>query len=156
MPINNKRRTQKSRDRVLDRQMLRALFQSAFMSVIQTRKAREGYQLKQLAEDTQNLKSTVSRWFSSDPPNWQIDTMADIADALDLEVVLQLKDRKSGEVHTALGISSEAPAKADVFMTVMAGAPKAFQSVDAWKKPNGQFKPMTQNSATKEVEKQVA
>jgi hypothetical protein len=99
-------RTQKSRERTHDRQMLRALFQSAFMSVIQTRKAREGYQLKQLAEDTQNLKSTVSRWFSSNPPNWQIDTMADIADALDLEVVLQLKDRKSKEMHTELGIAA--------------------------------------------------
>jgi|GEM_PF-1558577 len=136
MPINNSRRRQKSRERMHDRQMLRAAFQSLFLSVIQARKTASGYQLQQLAADTGNIKSTVSRWFSSDPPNWQIDTMADIADALDLELILQARDRKTGELHTPLGIvTASRPAASEIYIVVAPSRVEA--SVSRAHRPQG-------------------
>lgn len=109
MPTDNNRRRQRNRERAYDRQMLRAAFQGVFLSVLQTRKKQSGYQLQDLATATSNFKSTISRWFSPDLPNWQIDTIADLADALEVDVIFQARDRATGEIHTPQGVIQEKP-----------------------------------------------
>jgi hypothetical protein len=97
-------KAQKRRERDYDRQMMRAAFQSLFLGVIQDKK-KSGYQLQQLAADTDNLKSTVSRWFSPNAlPNWQIDTISDICDALGLKLELKVTDIASNVVYSPQGV----------------------------------------------------
>lgn len=99
-------KAQKRRERDYDRQMMRAAFQSLFLGVIQEKK-KSGYQLQQLAADTDNLKSTVSRWFSPNSlPNWQIDTVSDICDALKLKLELKVTDMVSGVAYSPQGVVS--------------------------------------------------
>lgn len=99
-------KAQKRREREYDRQMMRSAFQSLFLGVIQDKK-KDGYQLQQLAADTDNLKSTVSRWFSPNTlPNWQIDTVSDICDALGLKLELKATDMASGAVYSPQGVAT--------------------------------------------------
>lgn len=86
--------------------MLRSAFVSMIQSVVQSKRT-QGYTLQQLADDTNNNKSTVSRWFSEEVPNWQVDTIADIVDALNVELVLRVRDRETGALHSPQGIVEE-------------------------------------------------
>lgn len=88
-----------------DRGMLRAAIASLFWAVISDRR-KHGYKLRDLADALGCDKSQVSRWFSNDPPNWQVDTIADIAAALDVELRIEAIERKTGQRFTASGSSS--------------------------------------------------
>jgi transcriptional regulator with XRE-family HTH domain len=85
-----------------DRDMLKSAISSVFWAVLSKRKT-EGYSLKSLADALGIHKSAVSRWFSEKLPNWEINTISDIAHALDLEVDITVKDRKTGEVYSPVG-----------------------------------------------------
>ncbi len=87
------------------RQMTRAAFQSLFWSVLLKRKQDSGLTLKGLADKLGIHKSYMTRSFSS-PPNWQIDKLSDLADALEVELVVEARDQKTGRTFTAFGIQS--------------------------------------------------
>jgi Helix-turn-helix len=102
-------KTTKRKERRLreyDRAMLRSAFVSLFWAAIYERKQRSKYTLQMLADKLSKHKSGVSRWFSKDPPNWSVDTISDIANALDLEIDLRAADRITGKVFTSSGILS--------------------------------------------------
>src|SRR5215471_9469923 len=104
-------KTTKSKERRLreyDRAMLRSAFVSLFWAAISERKQRSKYTLQMLADKLGKHKSGVSRWFSKDPPNWSVDTISDIANALDLEIDLRATDRITGRVFTSSGILAAA------------------------------------------------
>lgn len=84
------------------RQMLRSSFQSLFWAVLVARKRRSKFTLKALADKLGINKSYVTRSFSS-PPNWQIDKMSDMADALGVDLVIEARDRATGEIFTPHG-----------------------------------------------------
>ncbi len=104
--MSKDRRRAKKADRYYSRQMLRSAFVSMIQSVVESRRA-NGYTLQQLADDTDNNKSTVSRWFSDERPNWQLDTISDIAEALNIDLVLRVRDRETGAVHSPQGIVTQ-------------------------------------------------
>lgn len=83
---------------------LRRLFSSIFWGVVSERKKRGGYLLQSLADAVDRDKSQVSRWFSGNP-NWTLDTIADVAEALDLELRIEARERSTGMLFTACGPS---------------------------------------------------
>jgi len=88
--------------RVYDRHMFRSTLVSLFWNVIIERKKRSGgFKLQNLADALGISKSTVSRWFSSSLPNWEADTVSDIACALNLDLRIMAIDRADGTVYHA-------------------------------------------------------
>ena len=85
-----------------NRLMLRSAFQSLFWAVIVDRKRKTGLTLTTLADKIGVDKSYISRSFSS-PPNWQIDKISDMADALGIELELRATDISSGEIFSSTG-----------------------------------------------------
>lgn len=102
MPTNNTKREIRERERRFDRDLLRSSFISVFWSVFNARK-KNGYSFTRLAEDSGIDKSAISRAFRG-LPNWEIDTIADVADALDVDLIVTARDRKTGQVHTDHGV----------------------------------------------------
>jgi hypothetical protein len=113
-------KTNRSRVRVsaigeFDRGMLRSAFVSLFWNVIAHKKTHGRYSLKKFSDEIGVNKSAPSRWFSGDRPNWQINTIADIARALDVEVEIRAKDRQTGVIFAPHGfaphgvVSAESP-----------------------------------------------
>jgi transcriptional regulator with XRE-family HTH domain len=90
--------------RAFDRQMLRAKFQSLFWNVISARKKNGKYTLQQLADALGVNKSAVSRGFS-EPQNWTIDKLSDMADALGVELVIEARDKGANVTYTPVGIT---------------------------------------------------
>jgi transcriptional regulator with XRE-family HTH domain len=91
---------------------LRSEFQSLFWNVLLARKRQGKFTLKALADKLGINKSYVSRSFSS-PPNWQIDKIYDMADALEVDLIVEARDRKNARViYTASGIRDVVPAPA--------------------------------------------
>lgn len=84
------------------REMLRSAIASLFWSVI-SKKKKTGGSMKEIAEKLAINKSVVSRWFSGRSPNWEINTIADISDALDLDLRIVAVDRKTGHVFGCSG-----------------------------------------------------
>lgn len=89
--------------RLYDRLMLRSAFQSLFWVILHTRKREQKLTRKGLADKLGVDKSFVTRAFSR-PPNWQIDKIADMSEALDVDLVLEARDRKTGAVYTPTGV----------------------------------------------------
>lgn len=85
------------------RGILRAAFHSLFWGVIADRKRNAGLKMKDIADTLGVNKSFVSRSFSS-PPNWRIDTLADFSDALDLDLIVEARDRRTGRIFTPYGV----------------------------------------------------
>lgn len=112
--MRQSKHTRKSKERALSRELLRSSFASVFWSAFKAKQKRSGYRLLDLAKDTANDKATVSRWFSS-LPNWQIDTIADIADALDVDLIIEARERSSATVHSTRGGSRVEPAPSPDF-----------------------------------------
>jgi transcriptional regulator with XRE-family HTH domain len=86
-----------------DRLMLRSSFVSLFWSVIADLKKRRGYRLQELADQIGVDKSGVSRWFSGNNPNWTLNTVSDLANALNVDLRVQAVDRETQAVHTPQG-----------------------------------------------------
>lgn len=89
--------------RKYDRLMLRSAFQSLFWSVLLTRKHDQGLTRTGLAEKLGIHKSFVTRAFSK-PPNWQVDKISDMADALGVDLILEARDRATGAIYTPSGV----------------------------------------------------
>jgi transcriptional regulator with XRE-family HTH domain len=89
--------------REYERGMLRAAFGSLFWSaLVQKKRENSGFNQSQLASELGVDRSVISKWFNGEP-NWQIDTIADLALAFDLELVIRARNRKTGRIHTAFG-----------------------------------------------------
>jgi transcriptional regulator with XRE-family HTH domain len=104
MPRIKDRDANLTRLRVYDRGMLRSAFVSLFWGVISSKKGRGDFTLSKLAQVLGIDKSAFSRWFGGRTrPNWQIDTIADIAHVLDLEIEIIARDRTTGISYTPAG-----------------------------------------------------
>jgi len=96
-----------------NREMFRSSVVTAFYAALQSKKHRAGYKAQQLADTLGIHKSSVSRWFSGDLPNWELNTVSDIATALNIDLHFSACDRDSGEVfentpyHWAASASSK-------------------------------------------------
>src|SRR5437879_299734 len=100
-------RAPKSREELLiayNREMLRSAFVSLFWSVISIKKRRGGFPLKTLADKIGVHKSAPSRWFSGGQPNWTVNTISDIAGALNLDLEIRGRDQKTGETYAPHGL----------------------------------------------------
>lgn len=86
--------------RAYDRGILRSTFASLFWAAIKDQKL----SLQVIAERIGVDKSVLSRWFNQ-KPNWQIDTISDIAHALNLELNISARERETGKVVTPHGVS---------------------------------------------------
>jgi hypothetical protein len=84
--------------------MLRSAFVSLFWSIISRKNQHRGFPLKTLADKIGVHKSAPSRWFSGGHPNWTINTISDIANALDLDLEIRARDRKTGETYAPYGL----------------------------------------------------
>jgi transcriptional regulator with XRE-family HTH domain len=89
--------------RAYDRAMLRSAFVSLFWAIITERRKKGTYTLLELAKQLGTNKGAVSRWFKGEP-NWTVGTIANIANALNVELRIEAVDRVSGEVFTPAGI----------------------------------------------------
>ncbi|MDR6904270.1 helix-turn-helix transcriptional regulator [Rhizobium miluonense] len=94
--------------REVSQDVARAMFRSLFWNVISFKRKHEGYSLKKLADDLRINKSAVSRWFSNDP-NWSINTIADIAFALNVEIKVMAMDKQTGCKFGPSGEIAEQP-----------------------------------------------
>ena len=90
---------------------LRSSFVSLFWAVISERKKQPGgFTLLGLAKAIGSSKHEVSRWFNGDP-NWTLNTIANLAHALDVELIVQARDRSTGIIYTPAGIQTSAMAE---------------------------------------------
>jgi len=89
-------------ERSYRRQMVRSSFQSLFWHVLLERKKEIGLTLKGLADRLNINKSYISRSFS-EPPNWQIDKISDMSDALNVDIIITARDRRTGRIYTPHG-----------------------------------------------------
>jgi hypothetical protein len=106
--------------RQYDRTMLRGQFVSLFWGVICARKEAGELTLAAIAHALGVGKSVVSKWFGTrDRPNWQSDTIADIAYVLNLEIEVTARDRQTGVVYSAAGILHTASETSPVPVTDM-------------------------------------
>lgn len=82
--------------RAYDRLMLRSAFVSLIVNGLRHRKrAERSFGLSALARLVGKDKATLSRDLGGSP-NWRSDTLADLANALDLEIRVSAVDRKTG------------------------------------------------------------
>lgn len=98
--------------RVYRRLMLRSAFQSLFWSIIVDRKRTKRLTMSSLSDQLGVNKSYISRSFSS-PPNWQIDKLSDMSDALGVELEPMARDLNTGAIYTPTGKLEFAEAKTD-------------------------------------------
>ncbi len=102
-----KKNNDEDRLREYDRRMLRSSFVSLFWTAIQHRRRSGKFTFKEMADRLKTDKSAVSRWFSGESPNWRVDSIADIASALDLELIIEARDRRTGAVMRPDGMRSD-------------------------------------------------
>jgi transcriptional regulator with XRE-family HTH domain len=84
------------------RQMLRGEFRSLFWAMFSERKRKHKLTLQAFADRLGIGKSSLSRGFN-EPQNWTIDKMADMADSLGFDLVVEARDRESQAVVTPSG-----------------------------------------------------
>jgi len=108
--------------------MLRGDFASLFWVVISEKRRAGILTLKRLAEKLGVNKSEPSRWFSDGRPNWTINTIADLAGALDVELIIRVRDRDTGVEIAPFGIvGAQAP---DTRHSANAGPPVTYSVFD--------------------------
>ena len=86
-----------------DRSMFRSAVVSLFWAVISERKKKAGFTFQAFAKKVGSTKHEVSRWFGGDP-NWTLNTVASIANALELDLRIEAVERGTGRVFTSSGI----------------------------------------------------
>ncbi len=106
--------------RAYDRGMLRSTFASLFWAVISDRKKYGKLKLQDIADQLGIDKSVVSRWFNTQP-NWQIDTIADLAHVLNVEIEVSARDRQREAVVFTPHGTSKVPARGPHEAGVMTG-----------------------------------
>lgn len=98
---------QVSHQTLFRRLMLRSELQSLFWHVLLVRKREMKFTLKALADKLGINRSYVTRSFSS-PPNWTVDKLSDMADALQIDLIVEARDRLNGRIYTPSGGTSAA------------------------------------------------
>ena len=93
-----------------ERGMLRSAFVSLFWGIATERKKTGDFTFKWLAETLGKNKGEVSRWFSGDP-NWTVNTIANLADAFDVEIQITAIERKTGRIFTSSGLQNSVATK---------------------------------------------
>lgn len=123
--------------RKYDRMMLRSAFQSLFWSVLVTRKRDQGLTRKGLADKLGIHKSFVTRSFTT-PPNWQIDKVSDMAEALGVDLILEARDRATGVIYTSSGVRTPVTtgSSTDHVQRVSTGTVVATRTADASGRPS--------------------
>jgi transcriptional regulator with XRE-family HTH domain len=89
------------------------IYESLFWGVIRERRRSGKCTLEALADAIGRDKSAVSRWFSGEP-NWELDTISDIAGALDLDIRIEARERSTDKRFAPEGFvppSGAAPLK---------------------------------------------
>lgn len=109
--------------RAFDRAMLRSQFVSLFWGIIADRKKGGGFTLQALADALGKNKGEVSRWFSGDP-NWTLNTVANLAHALDVEIRVEAVDRATGTIFDATGVTVQAHASGQKDILTSASPPE--------------------------------
>lgn len=100
-----KKRADKGYARELARGMLKSAFASLFWAAITEKRTRGlRYPMQRLADGLGIHKSTVSRWFTSEGQNWELESVADIANELDLDLRIEAIERSTGTVITPSGV----------------------------------------------------
>jgi transcriptional regulator with XRE-family HTH domain len=89
--------------RAFERGVLRSAFVSLFWGIIQERKKAGTFTLLALAKALTTNKAEVSRWFKGDP-NWTVNTIASLANALNVDIEIKARDRVTGMVFTPAGV----------------------------------------------------
>lgn len=84
------------------RHMLRGEFRSLFWVMFSERKRTKRFTLQAFADKLGIGKSSLSRGFN-EPQNWTIDKMADMAEALGFDLIVEARDRQSQIVVTPSG-----------------------------------------------------
>lgn len=92
-----------------NRGVLRGAFGSLFMLALKKERKARKLPLAELARSLGVHRSVVSKWFGGEP-NWGIDTMADLALALDIELIVKARSRKTGEIYTPYGVEPDSRA----------------------------------------------
>lgn len=105
MPMKRSK-SKEARLRSYDREMLRSAFVSLFWNIIAFKKEAGRFTQKALADKIGVNRSAPTRWFSEKRPNWQVDTIADIADALNVELDIRARDRETGILFAVSGAVS--------------------------------------------------
>jgi transcriptional regulator with XRE-family HTH domain len=91
--------------RTYDRAMFRSAARSLFWGIFAERRKETGITFESLAKAAGSTKHEVSRWFNGDP-NWTLNTMANIANALNVDLKLEAIDRATGKAFTASGVTA--------------------------------------------------
>ena len=103
--MSTKTRNDTDRLRAFNEEVLRAAYVSLFWAVVTERRKHGTFTLQSIAEKLNIDKSGVSRWFSGDPPNWELNTIAAVADALGIELQEPTAiDRATGVIFTPSGV----------------------------------------------------
>jgi|GEM_PF-1765852 len=106
--------TRESLTKDVERAMLRSAFVSLFWNIMKTK----GITRQQLSDKIGVNKSAPSRWFSEDRPNWRVDTIADIASALAVEIEVTAYDMVTGHQYSITGpVYSPSPVSVMEFPT---------------------------------------
>lgn len=85
--------------REINRELLKSEMTTIFFAAIAERK-KAGFSFQALADAMGINKSTVSRWFAT-PPNWELNTVSDLAHALNLRLEIRAHERDTGAVFEA-------------------------------------------------------
>lgn len=101
------------------------MFVSLFWSVITERRKSGGFTLKGLADDLGANKSEVTRWFRGSP-NWTLNTIASLAETLEVDLFVEARDRRTGTIYTASGIEAPRSSRADESIKTETVPPKTF------------------------------
>ena len=92
--------------RTYARLMLRSTFVSLFGNGLQQRRKQiPSFGLSALARLAGKDKSTLSRDFAG-TPNWRLDTVSDLAQALNMELRIEAIDKTNGAIVSATGRAS--------------------------------------------------
>jgi hypothetical protein len=86
--------------------MFRSSVVSLFWNLLAHRKRESGFTLSDLASKVGVHKSSPSRWFGDSQPNFEANTMVDIANALDVDLEIYARDRKTGQRWAAYGLEN--------------------------------------------------
>lgn len=123
--------------REYDRGMFRSGLVSLFWTVITERKkAPSGFTLQSLAEKLGVNKGQVSRWFNG-LPNWEANTIADISDALEVDLQIVARDRRNGRFYSASGVyaptsTASVPLPGNVTNTGQSSEATGFKKADGF------------------------
>jgi hypothetical protein len=97
------KRTSLSFDQTYEREMLRRGYLSLFWVAMSRKRAKERFTFSDLAARIRRGKSQVSRWFSAGDPNWELNTIADIAHSLGIRIEISAVDIATKEILTPAG-----------------------------------------------------